>query len=547
MSSYHESKAYKSEAIEVLKHLFPLISVAAIGAVFLQNEHEFEPAYTALRGVQDIILNDRKASRRDGRHQSIVNQLSFLRGVHRIELKGKRISACGHPYPSSEKLLTELRRNSIEGFQTTKIETVAVGPVATKHPPTVSASHKTAASFAKKESDRNDDTLQPKQDGTVNTASSEQQWQNLDADDWTCQCCFCDYSFDEMVACSEATHFFCKQCVSGYAKEELYGNDRSGLTCMSSDGCQGTYQAEMLEKALSPKTMKNMAEHSYRTEVGKSEMEDDIWTCQKCGCLAVLDVDAKKASYVQCPGPGCYHKSCPLCKEDPHDGKTCQEFKAENERSNAHARIADAMSAAVMRSCPNCGTNIIKSAGCNKMKCSCGTKFCYVCRQVIVDYSHFCLTPLCNHTSCGKCVLFTDSVADDRRARRDAGRKEQEALGAAAADLSLLSPEKKPAATTGKGTAGRFGPPLQPQNNAAPNYEAYLAQFRARQAEARVQAEARRRIAIARAEIENQRRRAMDARAEAENQRRAHAGLWGGGNNSPFYGLFGRNNGFFPN
>jgi hypothetical protein len=80
------------------------------------------------------------------------------------------------------------------------------------------------------------------------------------------------------------------------------------------------------------------------------------------------------------------------------------------------------------------------------MKCpSCKTLSCYLCRQEIADYTHFCQTFNCSHDSCGECILFTNSEQDDRRARREAGLKELANSGTAAGDVALLisSPPKK--------------------------------------------------------------------------------------------------------
>jgi E3 ubiquitin-protein ligase RNF216 len=160
--------------------------------------------------------------------------------------------------------------------------------------------------------------------------------------------------------------------------------------------------------------------------------------------MAIVDAD-DPSTFVQCQE--CMHKVCPRCKDDPHEGQpSCERAKAEKEQSNAHSRMADAMTKAVMRFCPGCKTSIVKSEGCNKMTCpreSCKTQFCYICRQVVADYSHFCQTPHCNHASCGKCVLFASTDEDDRQARRDAGKRAREELGAAAENFALLSPERK--------------------------------------------------------------------------------------------------------
>jgi hypothetical protein len=127
-----------------------------------------------------------------------------------------------------------------------------------------------------------------------------------------------------------------------------------------------------------------------------------------------------------------------MCKKPPHESQTCEEA-AEKVQLNARARVEDAMTAAVVRHCPGCEKAFFKVEGCNKMTCpSCKTLSCYQCRQVIAGFTHFCQTFNCSHDSCGECKLFTDSEQDDRRARREAGLKELENSGNAAADARLL-------------------------------------------------------------------------------------------------------------
>jgi len=85
------------------------------------------------------------------------------------------------------------------------------------------------------------------------------------------------------------------------------------------------------------------------------------------------------------------------------------------------------MTEARVRECPLCKTRFYKIEGCNKMTCPppCKWLICYICRKDItkIGYKHFCQAPHCSHKKCGKCVLFSDGVADDRLAMRDAGLK----------------------------------------------------------------------------------------------------------------------------
>jgi hypothetical protein len=85
-----------------------------------------------------------------------------------------------------------------------------------------------------------------------------------------------------------------------------------------------------------------------------------------------------------------------------------------------------------VRECPNCHRRFFKVEGCNNMSCPCGTHICYICRKNITGegknshgkgYNHFCQTPHCEHKRCGRCILFSDAVADDRLAMKEAGMK----------------------------------------------------------------------------------------------------------------------------
>ena len=105
--------------------------------------------------------------------------------------------------------------------------------------------------------------------------------------------------------------------------------------------------------------------------------------CPKCEQAAFF---VEGGNDLECQCPGCSHKACRLCKEAPHRNLTCDEAKMEKAKTNAHAQMADAMTQAVMRSCPGCKTNIMKEYGCNKMTCpniNCKTKFCYSCREKV--------------------------------------------------------------------------------------------------------------------------------------------------------------------
>ena len=78
-----------------------------------------------------------------------------------------------------------------------------------------------------------------------------------------------------------------------------------------------------------------------------------------------------------CRNPACARPSCRLCKGAWRDPHVCHESATLSLRTTVEA----ARTAALKRTCPNCGLAFVKESGCNKMVCVCGYSMCYVCRQ----------------------------------------------------------------------------------------------------------------------------------------------------------------------
>ena len=69
-----------------------------------------------------------------------------------------------------------------------------------------------------------------------------------------------------------------------------------------------------------------------------------------------------------------YHSNC-------HPGRTCEEYEASQEEEN---KLNMAYLAKFSKNCPQCKMRVMKSEGCNQMKCSnCGQHFCWLCNAKI--------------------------------------------------------------------------------------------------------------------------------------------------------------------
>jgi len=120
----------------------------------------------------------------------------------------------------------------------------------------------------------------------------------------------------------------------------------------------------------------------------------------------------------------CRSESCRKCGKEPHVPLRCEEVVQLKRQDEGRLKVEEALAEAKIRKCPKCTTPFVKSDGCNKMTCRCGTKMCYICRLELKGnnpYDHFCRVPHCDHKMCPKCTLFSNAEEDDKLAMREAG------------------------------------------------------------------------------------------------------------------------------
>ncbi|KAL0992516.1 hypothetical protein UPYG_G00094390 [Umbra pygmaea] len=259
-----------------------------------------------------------------------------------------------------------------------------------------------------------------------------------------CGCCCGDFAFEKMTQCSDG-HLFCKECLVKYAQEAVFGSGQSSLSCMAS-GCPCAFPVCELEKVLPENVLLKYYERQAEEAVAAT-CADELVRCPSCNFPALLD---KGVSLFSCPNPRCRKESCRTCgvQWKEHAGKSCEQVMEQDE---IRMRVAfeERMTAARVRKCVKCGTGLVKSEGCNRMSCRCGGCMCYLCREPIIAYNHFCQHARspgapCRH--CRKCSLWTDPTQDDERIIQEIQKEGEKELN------------KKNAESSGK----RVGPPPEP-------------------------------------------------------------------------------------
>lgn len=366
---------YRRQAVRFLQNHFRGISCIAITAVFSNNDFHFTSTFQALARIRDddeATIEDVEASH--------PNLKVFIK----TERKAKRARITNADLLDEMASIPELNE--------------------------------------KKRADGSDDDVEGAGDEENNDGDPL-----LDGDDANpqmseCGCCYFEYSPETMNQCSNGDgHHCCQGCIKRYVAEQLDGKNTTEFKCIVDMDCTGSYSQYQLSKILSPKTNQRLTDRCFRADVEESGM-NTVWICNKCGHVGFLGEEPLPPT-VFCDSEECrLTEYCRLCKHQWHQGQTCEESEAERERlKDPILRAQEAMTAATARKCPNCHTPFEKTDGCNKMTCSkCASHSCYLCKQRIEGYDHFCRAFECD---CNRCHLWRDPKEDDERARHEAGRR----------------------------------------------------------------------------------------------------------------------------
>ncbi|KAK5103681.1 hypothetical protein LTS08_003099 [Lithohypha guttulata] len=207
-----------------------------------------------------------------------------------------------------------------------------------------------------------------------------------------CQICFDDeIPINRAVTCtaSSGEHSFCFDCVGKLADTQV-GLMKYEMVCMDESGCKEKLDMESVGRAIPIKTFDRLLFNQQQAEIAAANLEG-LEQCPFCDFKAICDPVETDTTF-SCQSPACFKVTCRKCHEISHLPKTCEEAKKDRKLDVKH-RIEEARSAAMMRPCPKCKTNLIKELGCNKMRCQCGAVMCYVCKQDLSDmrdgYAHF--------------------------------------------------------------------------------------------------------------------------------------------------------------
>ncbi|KAF6746067.1 hypothetical protein DFP72DRAFT_756387, partial [Ephemerocybe angulata] len=204
-----------------------------------------------------------------------------------------------------------------------------------------------------------------------------------------CQCCFGSYMAPRIFKCP-GDHSFCDTCIRGHAGTQL-GLQKTDILCMypGDVDCQMAFTVSTLEKCL-PEPLLALYHRLKQQEALKVANIEGLEECPFCSFACIMDMPLQEVPIFTCQDAGrCGAVSCRICRAKAHPGRSCDRLGDAGVHDGRLA-LEEAMSKALMRTCPRCDAPFIKEDGCNKMTCpQCEALSCYVCRRAIDDYEHF--------------------------------------------------------------------------------------------------------------------------------------------------------------
>ncbi|MCJ1435209.1 hypothetical protein MMC27_004581 [Xylographa pallens] len=251
-----------------------------------------------------------------------------------------------------------------------------------------------------------------------------------------CQCCFTDVPIPKSTHCN-GLHFFCLDCAQRNAKSQVELS-RYEIKCIDGSGCKAEFSLGERHRFLDAKLLEVLDRLQQQSELRTAGLEN-LESCPFCDYAAIYPPVTEDKEF-RCKMPDCERISCRLCKADSHLPLTCAEHKKEQGVSERHI-LEEAMTNAIIRTCPKCGVPIFKDGGCNKMICSkCRTYVCDYCGKDISkeSYGHFDNGAGSNPSAKRKCPTQDNTVARNAERIADA---EREAMAKVRAENPELSEE----------------------------------------------------------------------------------------------------------
>ncbi|KAK1962863.1 hypothetical protein LY78DRAFT_718333 [Colletotrichum sublineola] len=196
----------------------------------------------------------------------------------------------------------------------------------------------------------------------------------VSSDSDCCPVCMAEPSEPIRSACG---HVYCRECYVHMVRVTANSGTEPSINCIGEDGsCQAPFPLAELRSVLGAGGYKMLLLSVLKAHVKNSPF--DLRCCPTPNCEQLYrptPKDADVSAVARCPG--CFVVLCTACHQ-AHDG---QEL-CDAAEDTANKKL---MAALNIKRCPQCGTWIERTGGCNHMECvCCHSHICWLC---MADYS----------------------------------------------------------------------------------------------------------------------------------------------------------------
>ena len=211
-----------------------------------------------------------------------------------------------------------------------------------------------------------------------------------------CAVCFADAPAGDALALRACGHSFCKECIRAQVEARM-GEGDVMVRCLH-PGCAAELAHAEVAAAAGDAAVLRLQQRSLERA---SSVVPTLVACPGADCRYVFCADAAAAAAAAATGDGgdggngeegeepgqaftcplCSMQLCAVCGTRWHPDETCAQYKARiGVDTDADRSLEEYLKEHEnVRPCPQCGEAVEKAFGCDKMKCRCGYRFCFVC------------------------------------------------------------------------------------------------------------------------------------------------------------------------
>lgn len=189
-----------------------------------------------------------------------------------------------------------------------------------------------------------------------------------------CSICICEA---EDPICTSCNHVYCGACFVNMCQAEESRPGEFRITCEGDSGkCGQVLNLSEIQNILLTETLEEILQASFASYVRQHPKEFKYCSTPNCSQIyRVMSETAASPTTFTCGK--CLVSICRSCHVS-HTGKSCAEHKGDT--TGGHEALARVMRELGIKDCPECGTLIEKTAGCNHMTCKgCGIHICWIC------------------------------------------------------------------------------------------------------------------------------------------------------------------------